>query len=39
MGKESSWALSYRREGCTWIFVHPEFLVMPLLMGPVCLLS
>jgi len=29
------------RESCTWIFVQssPEFLVTPLLMGPVCLLS
>jgi len=27
------------REGYTWIFVQrPEFLVTPLLMGPVCLL-
>ena len=27
------------REGSILIFVHPEFLVTPLLMGPVCLLS
>jgi len=24
---------------CTWKFVHPEFLVTPLLMAPVCVLS